>query len=144
MTDSTELLLTYLLDSAAALERQLDAVLGNARGISFREYRLLSTLAAHEAELSRVALADAVSLTPSAVTRALKPLEKLGLVATVRNGRDARQSLARLTQSGSQLLSDTEAPLADLYRRIKLTGADRRAITQGLGRLELLGDKPWR
>lgn len=144
MNDPTELLLTDFLDSAAALERQLDTLLGNARGISFREYRLLSTLAANAAELSRVALADAVSLTPSAVTRALKPLEKLGLVTTVRNGRDARQSLARLTDSGSQLLADVQGPLSDLYRRIKLTGADRAVIAQTLAQFEMLGDKSWR
>jgi len=40
-----------------------------------------------------VDLAAAVGLTPSAVTRALRPLEKLGCVATQKSERDARRSL---------------------------------------------------
>ena len=93
----------------------MDSALSFSRGITFSEYRLLRTLQAAEHGLTRVALAQAVSVTPSGVTRALKPLEKLGYVATVKNERDARQSLATLTQGGQELLSDVSGVLADFF-----------------------------
>lgn len=105
-----------VLDTAAALERRLDSALSLSRGITFREYRLLNTLA-HSANngLTRVALAGSASLTPSAVTRALKPLEKLGYVETVKNDRDARQSIATLTKGGKVLLADVKDVLTDFF-----------------------------
>ena len=121
MSDATtELLVLQLLDTAAALQRGLDNALSNARGISFSEYRLLDTLSrSSSGALPRVALAKAVSLTPSAVTRAIKPLEKLGLISTVKNERDARQSLAQITAGGSRLLADTEQVLEDFHHQLE-------------------------
>lgn len=110
---STTLLLT-LLETAATLEKRLDRVLSAGRGISFSEYRLLRALAAApQGTASRVDLATAVGLTPSAVTRALKPLEKLGVVSTERGARDARQSLASLTAAGAELFSEAHGMLQD-------------------------------
>ena len=114
-TDLAEELVMRVLGTAASLERGLDGALSFTRGVTFSEYRLLRTLQAAEHGLTRVALAQAVSVTPSGVTRALKPLEKLGYVETVKNERDARQSLAVLTQGGQQLLSDVSGVLADFY-----------------------------
>lgn len=109
---STTLILT-LLDVAATIERRLDCALSNARGVSFREYLLLDRLSEFPNQRAmRVELASAVGLTPSAVTRALKPLEKLGFVATEKSPRDARQSLAKLAPGGQALLSDTR-PIVD-------------------------------
>lgn len=113
----TSLLLSFL-ETAAALERRLDRTLSFGRGISFSEYRLLRALAAApQRSASRVDLAAAVGLTPSAVTRALKPLEKLGVVTTERNARDARQSLASLTAAGAELFSDAHGMLEDTLGR---------------------------
>ncbi|MBO6658147.1 MAG: MarR family transcriptional regulator, partial [Pseudomonadales bacterium] len=69
-----------VLDTATALERSLDSALSFSRGVTFSEYRLLRTLKTAENGLTRVVLAQMVSVTPSGVTRALKPLEKLGYV----------------------------------------------------------------
>ena len=107
----------FALSFAAAwnrLERRLSNSLGAIRGISFAEYRLLHALQdAPESQASRVELAYAVGLTPSGVTRALRPLEKLGLVSTVKNQRDARLAMAALTPAGQELVSDASAVVSD-------------------------------
>ncbi len=108
----TEDLVLEFLDVAGVVERRLDSALSYTRGVSFSEYRLLRTLAlGHEGGAPRVELAGAVGLTPSAVTRALKPLEKMGYVKTVSNERDARQSLAQLTAGGRELLADAKGSI---------------------------------
>ncbi len=112
-TKNPENLVLQILTTAAALERRLDSAFSFSRGITFSEYRLLRTLENAEHGLTRVALAQALSVSPSGVTRALKPLEKLGYVSTEKNSRDARQSLAKLTRGGHELLSDVSLVLAD-------------------------------
>ncbi|MEM9591867.1 MAG: MarR family transcriptional regulator [Pseudomonadota bacterium] len=112
-----------LLDVAARIERRLDTALSMARGISFSEYRILKALAdAGEHGVMRVDLAEAVGLTASAVTRALRPLEKIGVVATQKHERDARCSLARLTPAGLELLSDAERIVAEGLDAVPMKG----------------------
>ena len=113
------------------LERMLDASLSGARGISFAEYRLLRALAdAPDATASRVDLAAAVGLTPSGVTRALRPLEKLHVVTTVRSERDARLALAELTEAGEELVSDASGVIDDVMGTV-LRRVTKRAPTLG-------------
>src|SRR5262245_10484179 len=108
-----EMLVLTLLDAAAMVERRLDVALSHTRGISFSEYRLLRSLSTlHQGTVMRVELANAVGLTPSAITRALKPLEKLGYVSTEKSERDARRSLVSLTAGGVKLLADAQAVAA--------------------------------
>ena len=110
----TEPTVLQFLETASMLERKLDRVLSCTKGVSFSEYRLLKTLSqAGPSGLSRIDLADGVGLTASAVTRALKPLEKVGLVVTERSERDARQSLAVITPAGRELLADAGNILRD-------------------------------
>ncbi|MDH3337514.1 MAG: MarR family winged helix-turn-helix transcriptional regulator [Gammaproteobacteria bacterium] len=108
---------TLVLACAGAwshLERRLDNSLGAIRGISLAEYRLLRALAdAPNAQASRVDLAHAVGLTPSGVTRALRPMEKLGIVSTVKSKRDARLAIAGLTPAGRRLLNDASGVVDD-------------------------------
>ncbi len=113
-----------VLDTAAALERGMDMALSFSRGVTFSEYRLLRTLRDAEHGLTRVALAQIVSVTPSGVTRALKPLEKLGYVTTVKSERDARQSLAVLTAGGRDLLSDVTGVLNDFMTGLGVENID--------------------
>ena len=126
-----------LLDAAGFLERRLDRALSTIRGLSFSEYRLLRALAVQpEARAMRVELAQAVGLTPSAVTRALKPLEKLCYVETIKSDRDARRSLACLTDSGRELLSDAEGIARDVLETLPietLTGAGLDQFLRGVG-----------
>ncbi len=83
-------------------------------GVSFTEYFLLKQLQEmHNGAATRVDLASAVHLTPSAVTRALKPLEKIGYITSTRNQRDARQSIATLTPAGEELVTNANNLVAD-------------------------------
>ena len=113
---------SFSLSFAAAwnrLERRLDSSLGSIRGISLAEYRLLRALAdAPNAQASRVDLAHAVGLTPSGVTRALRPMEKLGIVSTVKSKRDARLAIAALTPAGRDLVDDASGVVDDTMKTI--------------------------
>lgn len=101
------------------LERRLDNTLGAIRGVSLAEYRLLRALGdAPNAQASRVDLAHSVGLTPSGVTRALRPMEKLGIVSTVKSKRDARLAIAALTPAGRELLSDASGVVDDAMNAI--------------------------
>ena len=101
------------------LERRLDHSLGAIRGISLAEYRLLRALGdAPGSRASRVDLADAVGLTPSGVTRALRPMEKLGIVSTVKSKRDARLAIAALTPAGHELLEDASGVVDDTMKTL--------------------------
>ncbi len=108
---------TLALAFAAAwshLERRLDTSLGAIRGISLAEFRLLRALGdAPNAQASRVDLAHAVGLTPSGVTRALRPMEKLGIISTLKSKRDARLAIAALTPAGRDLLNDASGVVDD-------------------------------
>lgn len=113
-----------LLAAAAAITSQLDAALSNVRGISFSEYQLVDALARESPRsTTRVRLAELVGRTPSGVTRALQPLEKLGYVTTVKDGRDARRSLAALTPAGSDLVADGRAVVHDVLDGFPTLGA---------------------
>lgn len=99
------------------LETRLDNNLGSIRGISLAEYRLLRALGdAPGSQASRVYLASAVGLTPSGVTRALRPMEKLKIVSTVKSKRDARLAIAALTPAGRELLDDAAGVVEDAMK----------------------------
>ena len=120
-TSSNQKLLLSVVDLADRIDRRASAVLSNIKGISLAEYRLLRALAdAPNAQASRVALADAVGLTASGVTRALGPLEKIGYVQTVRDERDARKALASLTAAGVELVDDACGVLNDFTAELNV------------------------
>jgi DNA-binding MarR family transcriptional regulator len=101
------------------VEKRLDSSLGAIRGISFAEYRLLRALSdAPNSWASRVDLAHSVGLTPSGVTRALRPMEKLGYVTTAKSKRDARLALASLTPPGQDLVNDASGVVDDMMKTI--------------------------
>lgn len=109
----TSTILTFLA-AASSVTRRLDGSLSMIKGISFGEYQLLTALRDHPTQAAtRVDLAAATGLSPSGVTRALKPLEKLGVVETIRDQRDARKSRAQLTAAGLELLQDADGVVED-------------------------------
>ncbi len=113
MNEQSELIFS-LLAAANSVEGRLSRVVSNVKGVSFTEYCLLKHLGeCHNASATRVELASAVHLTPSAITRALKPLEKIGYVITEKGERDARQSIASLTDAGKALVSDADQLVHD-------------------------------
>ena len=121
------------------LERRLDHSLAAIRGISLAEYRLLRALGdAPGSQASRVDLAGAVGLTPSGVTRALRPMEKLGIVSTVKSKRDARLAIAALTPAGRELLDDASGVVDDTMQALLRRAPDLAAQADGL--TDLLDD----
>lgn len=107
-------LVLQLLSTAVTLSQMLDRSLSAVKGISFSEFQLMSALAEQpNSSATRVGLAKSVGLTPSGVTRALKPLEKLGFLRTERDFRDARRSIAALTPAGQELVDDARGVVAD-------------------------------
>lgn len=124
-TNSEHSLALLLAATWARIERRLDRSLAAIRGISLAEYRLLHALGnSPGAQASRVELAEAVCLTPSGVTRALRPMEKLGIVSSVKSKRDARLSIAALTPAGRELLEDASAVVDETMASI----IDRSAL----------------
>ena len=88
----------------AVLVRRFDSSLGTYHGISFADFQILNHLhQAPDGKLRRVDLAERVGLSASGVTRALLPLEKIGLVTRQSDPRDARVGLALITDTGREL-----------------------------------------
>jgi len=114
MKNSNEKLVFLFLAAASRIERRLDRSLSAIKGISFTEFQLLNQLRLeHNGAATRVDLAASVHLTPSAVTRALQPLEKLGMVRSEKSARDARQTIATLTDAGEEVLDDANQLVKD-------------------------------
>jgi DNA-binding MarR family transcriptional regulator len=128
--------LLHALSAAwAVVDRKVSNALSGHRGVSFSEYRMLRTLSlAPGMRASRVDLARAVGLTPSAVTRALGPLERIGLVTTERNERDARLALAVLTPAGQELVADGTAVVRDVMTHVldQAPAADAVTLSEAL------------
>jgi DNA-binding MarR family transcriptional regulator len=137
---TTEQSLALALAAAwSRVEKRLDHSLGAIRGISLAEYRLLRALGdAPGAQASRVDLAQAVGLTPSGVTRALRPMEKLGIVSTLKSKRDARLAIAALTPAGRDLLGDASGVVDDAMRAILKRSSNSAAHVDAL--VEVLDD----
>jgi DNA-binding MarR family transcriptional regulator len=89
----------------STLTRRLDVALGTYHGLSFADFMLLASLSGVPGgRLRRVDLAERLGLTASGVTRALIPLEKIGLVKRQPDPRDARIGYAAITPAGEKLL----------------------------------------
>jgi len=132
-----------LLDSARLLERRLSTALANIRGISFSEYRIVASLAGEAGgRATRVDLASAVGLTPSAITRALMPLEKLGYITTQKSARDARRSLAVLTRAGVELHKDAAGVVSDVLNTLPIDLLPRAQLTSFHQQLFTTGSRP--
>ena len=118
MTQEQKLLLAFA-SAWNRVERRLDSSLGSIRGISLAEYRLLRALAdSPNSQASRVDLAQAVGMTPSGVTRALRPMEKLGVVSTMKSKRDARLAIAALNPTGRELVNDASGVVDDSMKNL--------------------------
>ncbi|PRC95120.1 MarR family winged helix-turn-helix transcriptional regulator [Solimicrobium silvestre] len=95
-----------LTRATTTINRRLDNALGNLHGLSFSDFTLLLNLSRAPGErMRRVDLAERLGLTVSGITRALIPLEKIGLVTRQSDERDARVGYAVLSKTGKKLLA---------------------------------------
>lgn len=106
MSDALDAAL-HLVRAQATLARRFDARLGGLHGVSLADFTLLLRLGqAPGGRMRRVDLAEALGLTASGVTRALAPLERIGLVTREPDARDARVAYASLTGTGRERLKE--------------------------------------
>lgn len=88
----------------AWLRKRIEPVLP---GIGYTDFVILSELdSVVGRRLRPVDLANRLMLTPSGVTRAIIPLEKIGLVERTLHERDARASYVAITQAGMDRLDE--------------------------------------
>src|SRR3954453_8112793 len=119
-----------LLKANAALSRRFDGRLGTWHGLSFGDFVVLLHLsAAPDGRLRRVDLAAALGVTPSAVTRTLIPLEKIGLVSRRPDPHDARIGYAALTAAGRRTLTEA-VDSAEMLSEDFLDGTSGRDVAQ--------------
>src|SRR5256885_794983 len=116
----------------ATLSRRFDGRLGSLHGLSFSDYAVLRQLReAPEGRLRRVDLASRLGLTPSAVTRALIPLEKVGLVKREPDKNDARIGYATLTKAGERLLDEATETAGEISdETISVTASQAAALAE--------------
>lgn len=89
-------------------------------------------------KLSRIDLAKRLCVSPSTVTRATNPLEKIGLIDRETDSRDARLSYVVLTTSGARLLKNAEQTLEQLstdFLSSRLTEKELPQLTHTLGKI---------
>ena len=98
--------LLQLYSLQTQLQKTIDRHL-SLHGISLSEFFILYYLDSSDTKtMRRIDLAEHVGLSASGITRALNPLEKIGLVEKEINPRDARVSLVKLSQTGEKLFKD--------------------------------------
>ena len=96
------------------ISKKLDNSLGNIHGISFSEYIILSHLnKIPNKTMRRIDLAQQVGLSASGITRAIAPMEKIGLLEKKQNERDARVSLIKISSAGERILKEASATLEE-------------------------------
>ncbi|MFF3364245.1 MarR family winged helix-turn-helix transcriptional regulator [Streptomyces misionensis] len=130
-----------LMRAQAALARRFDAQLGGLHGVSLADFTLLLRLSqAPGGRMRRVDLAEALGLTASGVTRALAPLERIGLVTREPDARDARVAYASLTGTGREQLSRMRATAEETADELFAAPAwDERDVPLLAGLLSRLG-----
>ncbi|MFD1047267.1 MarR family winged helix-turn-helix transcriptional regulator [Kibdelosporangium lantanae] len=99
----------FLLGEAA---RQRDDDLG---GLTYSQMRLLGTLEDIQ-PTTQHRLAQALSVSDPAISRALRPLETAGLVEVRTDPDHARRRLVNLTETGRKAFHDNGKPLYDKLR----------------------------
>jgi DNA-binding MarR family transcriptional regulator len=108
---------TVVLDLALArahVVRILDVGLGDHHGISLGDFAILAELGGTvDGRMRRRDLAARLGVTPSAITRQLGPLERIGLVGRESHARDARLALVTLTETGRRVLAEAEPTAAE-------------------------------
>ena len=92
----------------ARAARKLDMRLGSLHGIGFGDFVILRALRDAREVYRQLDLARQLHLSPSGLTRALIPLEKIHLIERERDARDARISRVRLTETGRRIVDDAE------------------------------------
>ncbi|WJG09918.1 MarR family transcriptional regulator [Aliiglaciecola sp. LCG003] len=96
-------IITALNFAAVRLSKKIDRAF-SVHGVSYSEFMALHILhSSPNHSLSRIALAEAMVMTASGITRMINPLQKMHLIEKENNPRDARVSLVKLSKAGLEL-----------------------------------------
>ena len=123
----------------AGLRKRLDGPLGGGHGLGFTDFQILTELdAVQGGRLRSGDLAARLMLTPSGVTRAVLPLEKIGLLQRQPDERDARATYICLTDAGRERVTQASETVERVVAQAldALTRSDRLTL---LGVFERLG-----
>jgi DNA-binding MarR family transcriptional regulator len=139
LTAEEEAVLRALTRAIIVIPRVLDADLTREQRLAANEYMVLMHLSeAPGRSLRMTALANAVALSLSGMTRIVTRLESEGLVARHRCGSDGRGMNAVLTDAGLQRLREAwPTHLESVRRHIidHLSGVDLRELAASLQRI---------
>jgi DNA-binding MarR family transcriptional regulator len=130
-----------LFGAQAAVTRNLEEDLEEGHGLSFSDFMILLRLeAAGGGRRRRVDLARDLHTSTLAVTRALGPLERIGVVHQEPNPGDPRAAEVQVTETGRGLLADARATVEAASRRLFAGSGgwsqdDLRLLAQFLDRL---------
>lgn len=104
-----------LLRTCDLLSRRLALVLKGA-DLSPTQYNVLRILRGAPEGLACGEIAGRMITRDPDVTRLLDRLEKRGLIARNREGRDRRMVLTRITREGLKALGELDEPIQDIHR----------------------------
>jgi DNA-binding MarR family transcriptional regulator len=129
--------------SHSAITRELSAQLQREHGLTLNDYEVLLHLShAEGGMMRRVDLAESVLLTASGITRLLEGLERAGFVCKHACDSDARVSYAKLTDEGTQKLSEAAVThlrgIDELFLG-RYSGSELASLAELLSRLPVTG-----
>jgi DNA-binding MarR family transcriptional regulator len=107
-----------LFGAQAAVTRKVEEDLEEGHGLSFADFMILLRLEAAGGRRRRLDLAHDLHTSTLAVTRALGPLERIGVVRQEPNPGDPRAAEVLLTDTGHRLLGDARATVEAASRRL--------------------------
>ena len=117
--------------ASAVIDERISGALSAIHGVSLRDLMLMLYVKnSHGSKLSRVELARRLCVSPSTVTRATNPLEKIGLISRQSDSRDARLSYVVLTAAGAKLLKHAEKTLEHLSIDFLSPNFSEKELTQ--------------
>jgi MarR family transcriptional regulator, organic hydroperoxide resistance regulator len=112
--------LPYLLNRAGSRIASSFSDRVRPLGATLQMWRVLAAL--HETDGRRMGdLSDTTSIEVSTLTRLVDSMEKKGLVARRRDGKDARAVLLHVAPAGRRL-TQRILPIAERYEEVALTG----------------------
>ena len=129
----------HLLRAHAGIADRFGRGLGVLHGLGLNETLMLMHLErASLNRLTRVDLAQRLSVSPSTVTRMTAPLEKIGMVGRQSNPRDARLAYVVLTAAGGKAIANARRTLEEFAASVfrdRWTEAEIATLATLLGRL---------
>ena len=101
------------------LPAELDARLATTTGLNYVDYQTLRWLSLTEdGALHMSQLAATSSVTPSHLSRIVARLEKQRMIERIPDPNDGRFTLAHLTESGAQVVANSEATFGSAVREL--------------------------